>query len=707
MMLLAAVPLAAPVAAASARGTYVVGTYDGSALRLYVDGAAVATVPERESPERPATPLEIGGYLGAAIWSGTIGEVAIYDRALPAGAVAARYRLGTAGGRSYRAAVLHTRGLVGYWPLHDAGPRAVDLTGADDGVYSGPVSHGQPGLIAGTGASSAGFAGTAGHVDIPASPALALGRTFTLEAWVTVGSSGNRVILGKAGAYFLKTDQSGRWGVGFVAGGAFRSAYSPAGARGAPGPPHRPVPGGPPKAVTALKVFWLAVLVALFVAVWATRRWWPERSGRPPDGATGSAAAGSATAAGRLPLIDSLRAIAALSVLLFHAGGFSGLTTSHPLGRYAERLDVGVTIFFLISGLLLYRPFVLARLRGRRAPATGAYAWRRLLRIVPAYWLALVVTALTVGTVRYAPSVFSAAGIPRYFLFGQDYFRDSVIGGLGQAWTLSIEVAFYAFLPAYAWLQRATSSRDRVGVMRAEIAGLIALVVVSEVWKWVEISGETRVAVTPWLDTLPAYLDHFALGMGLAVLSAWIQVRGRSPRWVASFDRAPTAAWAFAAVMFVIAAGAVIPPARFASWSPAVYLGRQWLYGLVALGLLLPAVIGDQRVGLARRILRNRVLAWLGLISYGIYLWHVTVLEELVKLGFRTSALHDVIHPWFAWPAALLIGSVVVAALSYYGLELPALSLKRFVGRPVNKATAPAGGAAPAAPGVPAPRSRP
>ena len=92
--------------------------------------------------------------------------------------------------------------------------------------------------------------------------------------------------------------------------------------------------------------------------------------------------------ANRLPLVDSLRAIAAICVLLTHtavAAGVSGNPNS-ALSPYAQRLDVGVTIFFLISGLLLYRPFVAARLSGRPAPATGAYAWGRPRRRCRLRW---------------------------------------------------------------------------------------------------------------------------------------------------------------------------------------------------------------------------------------------------------------------------------------------------------------------------------
>src|SRR5438552_10603948 len=156
------------------------------------------------------------------------------------------------------------------------------------------------------------------------------------------------------------------------------------------------------------------------------------------------------TRATRFPLFDSLRAIAALAVLATHAAVFAGVETSGSrLAPYAARLDAGVAVFFVISGFLLYRPFVRARNRGERQPATGPYAWRRFLRIVPAYWVALTVIALWLGT---RGPVFTASGIPHYFGVAQAYSESTLGGGITQAWSLTVEIAFYAFLPLWAWL---------------------------------------------------------------------------------------------------------------------------------------------------------------------------------------------------------------------------------------------------------------
>ena len=128
---------------------------------------------------------------------------------------------------------------------------------------------------------------------------------------------------------------------------------------------------------------------------------------------------------GRHPPLDGLRALAAIAVLLTHAAIYSGLAAAGgDTGRVAQRLEVGVAVFFVISGFVLYRPFLLARLDARELPRVGRYAGRRALRIVPAYWLALTVAAIALSL----PGVFSLSGIVTYYGFGQIYATDTFTG---------------------------------------------------------------------------------------------------------------------------------------------------------------------------------------------------------------------------------------------------------------------------------------
>jgi peptidoglycan/LPS O-acetylase OafA/YrhL len=384
----------------------------------------------------------------------------------------------------------------------------------------------------------------------------------------------------------------------------------------------------------------------------------------------------------RFPLVDSLRAIAALSILFFHLAGFSGAFGVPILADLSLRLPVGVTLFFLISGFLLYRPFVAARIDGRSMPALGPYAWRRFLRIVPAYWAALTVVGLLVkDSVWDRPFV--------YYGFAQVYTVHDSLGGLAVAWSLCAEVTFYAMLPLYALLLARVTASGRRWPWLAEIVALSGLVVIAlgfRLWYW---HGGGLFLGAPLL-TLPAFLDWFALGMGLAVFSVWLGRRETRPAWLGPVDRWPGLAWAFAAVAFCLSAAAAANLRAGTLESFAVHL----TYAATAFGLLLPAVIGPTDRGLVRKVMALPVLAWLGLVSYGIYLWQGPVIAKLgdwTGLGEGSFLAPNTAWLWAAPPVV-----VAVAAISYYALERPALSLKRMF--PARRGTSDQPGAVSAPP---------
>src|SRR4051794_29134964 len=168
----------------------------------------------------------------------------------------------------------------------------------------------------------------------------------------------------------------------------------------------------------------------------------------------------------RFPLFDALRAIAALCIVATHTSGLTHFfLAGNPLAPVTSRLNVGVTIFFVVSGFLLYRPFVAARLEQRPAPGLGAYARRRLLRIIPAYWLALTVLAVWPGL----EDVFTTHWW-RYYLLLQNLSPNSIFGGIVPAWSLCIELSFYVALPFYAMATATLGRRDVRSQLRAEYA---------------------------------------------------------------------------------------------------------------------------------------------------------------------------------------------------------------------------------------------
>ena len=94
----------------------------------------------------------------------------------------------------------------------------------------------------------------------------------------------------------------------------------------------------------------------------------------------------------RFPLLDSVRGIAAVAVVAAHASFFMALGGSDSLSHL--RFDFSVRVFFMISAFLLYRPWVRARLAEWEPPSAVAFGWRRFLRVIPPYWLALTVIAI-------------------------------------------------------------------------------------------------------------------------------------------------------------------------------------------------------------------------------------------------------------------------------------------------------------------------
>ena len=378
----------------------------------------------------------------------------------------------------------------------------------------------------------------------------------------------------------------------------------------------------------------------------------------------------------RFPLFDSLRAIAALSIFVLHLPWFAELAGGNPLRPYLQQLNVGVTVFFLISGFLLYRPFAKARYERRGRPATVPYAQRRLLRIVPAYWVALLLTVLVLGKsdqIGTAPVMSGDAFL--YFGFLQVYDSDTLFGGISAAWSLCVEITFYAMLPLWALLMSRIQVRSPSHFLRTEMLGLLGMFAVGVLWIAITAPRENAgvaalgdvTLLEPWLWVLPAYLDHFALGMGLAVLSIWLQGRSGEPRAVRVVDRAPWLPWLLAAFAFFLLA-------RVPDWFPddaaARFLVTHQLQGLFAFALLLPAIFGDPDRGLVRRFLANRALLWVGIVSYSLYLWHAALLNSLVDAGVLDLGL-------IPFGIIGLIVTLAVAAASFYAVERPALRLGR------------------------------
>jgi peptidoglycan/LPS O-acetylase OafA/YrhL len=383
----------------------------------------------------------------------------------------------------------------------------------------------------------------------------------------------------------------------------------------------------------------------------------------------------------RFPLFDSLRAIAALSIVLVHTALFAGVFGHASYQRLVAHLDIGVTIFFVISGFLLYRPMLAARiLRAPRTPIR-TYGRRRFLRIAPAFWLALTMLAIFPGiygvfTGNWWVYYGLLQNFPVYTPTGKcaPLTVTSFNCGITPVWSLTIEVIFYALLPFFALGMARLTSRLREGRwLTVELAVLAALTGVS-VW----IQGfHVHSSVMPYLFYSPlGRAWWFGLGMALAALSVWIEQRGAAPaavRWVA---RHPELPWGMALALYLLAALVIFDPVPTLS-GPAVpigeYVAEYLVFGVVAVLVVVPAVFNERPRGVPQRVLGHRVLSWLGLVSYGVFLWHFPIMYALVQ-GNVEHWIPSLFYPVLI--VTTLAITIVCAALSYYLVERPLMRHK-------------------------------
>jgi peptidoglycan/LPS O-acetylase OafA/YrhL len=367
----------------------------------------------------------------------------------------------------------------------------------------------------------------------------------------------------------------------------------------------------------------------------------------------------------RRPALDGLRALAALGVVVHHSWQYSGRSPA-VLGIWWQGLALGVALFFCLSGFLVYAPWARAALHPEaRVPRPGRFYALRAARILPLYWLTIAAAvAVLHGTGHWR--LVEDWRLLGFGVLAQNYVP-SMAGKLNPpTWTLVVEVSFYALVPLIGWLALRVA-RGRRHARLGQLAVLLALTAGSVAWA--AATTAPPVVRTTLLDVI----GLFCVGMAARVL-----VEGRRvPR---SLGHA-----------LLIGGAALV-----------------WLHATGRLGAPLGGALRDLPAGVgfaaicvacaqpdAPRLLAWRPLAWLGTLSYGIYLWHYVVLLALQSHGLIPA--DDV----GATIALVGLPAIALAALTWYGLEQPVL---RAVRRRLDRERPPAPRPQAAPTPVPAPR---
>lgn len=373
--------------------------------------------------------------------------------------------------------------------------------------------------------------------------------------------------------------------------------------------------------------------------------------------------------------LDGVRAVAALAVLVFHVAADAGtMARQTPGGWVFNAGQVGVPVFFVLSGLLLYRPWAHAALGGRNAPATGRYLAKRAVRILPAYWaLVIVVMAAAYREHLTDPGAWARLLTLTHLYLPQEWYT-SALGPreIGQAWSLSVEVAWYLLLPPTAWLLARLSrgGADVAARARRQLWGLAGYALATPL-----LTG------LMFVDGLPSqtglwpirYAAWFAIGMALAVVTVWARLEPESSaaRFCRSVAASWGACWAAAGSLLVICATPITGPTSL-SESPAPWTSQlhMLLYAACAAFFVAPVAVAAPGHAMLDGLLGNAAMRWLGKVSYGVFLWQLLVIQTWFDLTGRLhngSLLTDL--------PVLAAASVLAGAACFHLVERPAQRL--------------------------------
>jgi len=344
--------------------------------------------------------------------------------------------------------------------------------------------------------------------------------------------------------------------------------------------------------------------------------------------------------------IESLRALAAVGVLVSHAWGWSqGWNPQTLYGSYHGRLILsggfGVFLFFALSGYLLYLPFARGTFGDRDPVDLRRYAANRVLRIVPLYYVVLAVF-LAVSTADLQAQWW------RYALFLENFSSDTVGKVVGPAWSLVVEVQFYILLPLFAWLIAKLSRRS----LAAAVVVLSGLGIAAFMLRHLTVTDASHVPQT-WRYSLPATCVFFFPGFLLALLR--VHLDKRPMRWTAWRVLGSSNMW------FIAGVGA---------WLLVAYRYDLDVATLAASALLLGSCALPLRQGRIVRLLDVRVIAGLGAASYSLYLWHEPLIQRMSTASWMPSGFLPLL-------VAGLVLCCAIAVVSYRFIESPFLRLRR------------------------------
>lgn len=335
---------------------------------------------------------------------------------------------------------------------------------------------------------------------------------------------------------------------------------------------------------------------------WIRNHWWPE------SGAVNS-----------IPALDGLRALAVLLVLVFHSWYFTPGYLQPGQNPYVYPINygrTGVHLFFILSGFLLFMPYARWIFGLQERPSTLLFYRRRLLRVGPAYWVCLTLLTLVGPYTLFALLDFAVHAVFLPNVLPQTTFTIN-----GVFWTMAVEVQFYVLLPLFGLVMHRLSRRiGPWGGLLVGIGSLTAISLGATVLNKYNIGANVPLIWNFFLgqeSSLTYWLSIFASGMAVSALYVHLTRRSSHRQLPRSLGNAA----------FVVGLGLALGLA-FVPASHQIPF-KDYLFGVAYAGILLGALGGPVFV---RSLLASPPLRFIGLTSYSLYLWHLSVLYAIEAL---------------------------------------------------------------------------
>ncbi len=351
---------------------------------------------------------------------------------------------------------------------------------------------------------------------------------------------------------------------------------------------------------------------------------------------------------GGIAVLDGVRACAAITVMAYHINLigrnihlWNPATTNPLLSAVVLSGSSGVTLFFVLSGFLLFLPYARALLADQSWPSARRFYLRRALRILPAYYFSLVVLVLIAKPEYLDPHRWTELGIFVFFL--QDATPQTFRQLNGPYWTLAIEWQFYMLLPwlclGLRFLIRHVRVEWRLWAISAGLCGLMAWGMATRAWGDYYIQHPSASTQLPrgLFDTFffffygrdGKFLEDFAVGMLVGLLFTFLSVPALAARAAQVMRRlSPVFLGGGVAILLLMAArnytasvGYVWPVAQnfLSQWEWCTEAGFAVGYGCCIVAI----VYGAPRL---QGIFSWHPLRWIGITSFSLYIWHLPLL---------------------------------------------------------------------------------